>query len=273
MQQDSHPRQGGRGLLEELEPLATRFGLEILKARDIAAWPRDIAHKASPRRPRYLYKHNRDCFRQRLQLGDERIGHRCYYIWRSRDDFDRDRLVLRDTSASPSDVEPNVTAIVPAKARKCLYERRETDLPFQAALREAEYHGHPPHGLLRPRRKREPRRQRAADKGYERAPFDLACPGCGAVRVRSTSGAPLIRDRSIFGVRYGPGSAAHHFAALVLRRARDTSEPSAADYHTLEISNIEGWNNSSTVTLRSISPCSWAYWASAVISRIFSWMP
>ena len=33
------------------------------------------------------------------------------------------------------------------------------------------------------------------------------------------SGAPLIRDRSKGGVRYGPGSAAHHF---VLRCARDT---------------------------------------------------
>jgi len=44
-------------------------------------------------------------------------------------------------------------------------------------------------------------------------------------------------------------------------------------YQTFEISNIEGWNNSSTVTLRSIKPCSWAYCVNAVISRMFSSMP
>ena len=33
--------------------------------------------------------------------------------------------------------------------------------------------------------------------------------------------------------------------------------------HTFEISNIEGWNSSSTPTLRSIRPCSWAYCVSA----------
>src|SRR5262249_11894914 len=42
---------------------------------------------------------------------------------------------------------------------------------------------------------------------------------------------------------------------------------------TFEISNIEGWNNSSTATLRSIRPCSWAYCVNAVISRMFSSMP
>ena len=42
---------------------------------------------------------------------------------------------------------------------------------------------------------------------------------------------------------------------------------------TFEISNIEGWNNSSTATLRSIRPCSWAYCVNAVISRMFSVMP
>jgi hypothetical protein len=41
-------------------------------------------------------------------------------------------------------------------------------------------------------------------------------PGRGAAR----SGAPLIRDRHALGVRYDPGSAAHHF---VLHRARETS--------------------------------------------------
>src|SRR5262249_596807 len=44
-------------------------------------------------------------------------------------------------------------------------------------------------------------------------------------------------------------------------------------YQTFEISNIEGWNSSSTATLRSIKPCSWAYCFNAVISRIFSSMP
>src|SRR5580692_6042624 len=42
------------------------------------------------------------------------------------------------------------------------------------------------------------------------SPNLAAFPGCGAAR----SGAPLIRDRSGLGVRYDPGSAAHHFATL-----------------------------------------------------------
>src|SRR5207244_4421232 len=47
------------------------------------------------------------------------------------------------------------------------------------------------------------------------------------------SGSPLSRgrtelDRSILAVRYGPGSAAHHFTALVLRCARDTRGELAA---------------------------------------------
>jgi hypothetical protein len=49
--------------------------------------------------------------------------------------------------------------------------------------------------------------------------------------VQHASGAPLIRDRCRFGVRYDPGSAAHHHssrktrvnALVVLRRARETA--------------------------------------------------
>jgi hypothetical protein len=39
--------------------------------------------------------------------------------------------------------------------------------------------------------------------------------------VQRISGAPQIRDRSRFGVRNDPGSAAHH--QMVLRRARETN--------------------------------------------------
>src|SRR5262249_26863154 len=39
------------------------------------------------------------------------------------------------------------------------------------------------------------------------------------------SGAPQIRGRSRHRLRYGPGSATHHCAALVLRCARDTNAP------------------------------------------------
>src|SRR5262249_28871821 len=56
-------------------------------------------------------------------------------------------------------------------------------------------------------------------------------------------------------------------------RGAPRGDDSQSRYQTFEISNIEGWNNSSAVTLRSIKPCSWAYCVNAVISRMFFAMP
>src|SRR5262249_30227852 len=43
-----------------------------------------------------------------------------------------------------------------------------------------------------------------------------------SVKRAARNGAPLIRDRSKHRAWNDPGSAAHHFASLVLRCARDT---------------------------------------------------
>ena len=60
-------------------------------------------------------------------------------------------------------------------------------------------------------------------------------------RLTARNGAPLIRDRSTFGVRYGPGSAAHHQA--VLRCARDKQKANALSIRHPEeraLASLEG---------------------------------
>src|SRR6516164_364136 len=94
---------------------------------------------------------------------------------------------------------------------------------------------------------------------------------------------PLLKHRTIRPV----GSASHQRPSSPRKRGPITTAsglwvPACAGttvyelrsrYQTFEISNIEGWNNSSAATLRSIRPCSWAYCVNAVISRMFSSMP
>ena len=51
--------------------------------------------------------------------------------------------------------------------------------------------------------------------------FSISCPGRGAA---SLDDAPQTRDPGFFADNRGPGSAVHHFAALVLHRVRDTRD-------------------------------------------------
>src|SRR5262249_45855565 len=70
-----------------------------------------------------------------------------------------------------------------------------------------------------------------------------------------------------------PAQAGTHNHRLWNMGPRVRGDDSRIRYQTFEISNMEGWNSSSAVTLRSIKPCSWAYCVNPVTSRMFSPMP
>ncbi len=82
----------------------------------------------------------------------------------------------------------------------------------------------------------------------------------------SVTGMPFLTSASVITAPTGP-------APTTITRLSCCVAMAFFSIYTREISNIEGWNSSSTVTLRSIRPCSCRYCASASISRMFSWMP
>jgi linear amide C-N hydrolase (choloylglycine hydrolase family) len=104
-------------------------------------------------------------------------------VRRSGGHLQRHFFVKRHVSTRPPGVETDVPAVAPAVPRHRLDERRQADLSFLIALREAEHHRHAARPLLRARGKG-PCRDGATDQCDEVAPPQCR-PPLDQVRHRS----------------------------------------------------------------------------------------
>src|SRR5207244_1761755 len=83
---------------------------------------------------------------------------------------------------------------------------------------------------------------------------------------RSGEQAALAGARGVHALGSGHGATVARQFEGIVKPARPDSRISRNQ--TFEISKVERANSSSTATLRSTNPCSWAYWVRASISRM-----
>src|SRR5215470_9112908 len=135
---------------------------------------RHACDEAAADRIAHLGKDDRYAARHLLQRLQRLRGHGQDDVRFQPDKLDRIGPYAFGLGTAPAIVDAYVAARCPTQFFKCLPERRHIGLRIPIVFGKGRQHAHAPRlvALLRPRRQR-PRNRRAAEQGYELAPFQL----------------------------------------------------------------------------------------------------
>src|SRR5262249_47675834 len=113
VEQEGHPRDARRNLLEQLQPLAGYRRLHNDETGDIAARPREARHEAAADRVGNVHKDNRDGAGLLEQRGGGGGVLRNNQVRLQGDEFLRESLHRFRAARGPASVDPDVAALRP----------------------------------------------------------------------------------------------------------------------------------------------------------------